>query len=60
MNRIRYDDYLIAAALTFARRHQPGWSWARWRYVCRCGAELPCRARHRLPISRGHWPGEDQ
>ncbi|MEV6695231.1 hypothetical protein AB0M35_27535 [Micromonospora sp. NPDC051196] len=57
MNRIRYDDYLIATALTLARRHRPIWSWTHWRRVCRCGAELPCRTRHRIPINRGHWPG---
>lgn len=60
MSRIRYDEYLLAVARTFARRHKPVWSWVRWRYVCRCGVELPCRARHSIPIDRGHWPGEDQ
>jgi len=54
--RVSYNEYLLVTALTFARRHQPVWSWERWREVCRCGAELPCRARHRIPISRGHWP----
>ncbi len=54
--RVSYDAYLSAAALTFARRHRPVWCWRRWRRVCRCGAELPCHARHRIPINRGHWP----
>jgi hypothetical protein len=55
MDRIRYDDYLLATTLTLAHRHRPVWSWKRWRRVCRCGKELPCRARHRIPINRGHW-----
>ncbi|MEV1075741.1 hypothetical protein [Micromonospora parva] len=54
--RVSYDEYLSATALTFARRHRPLWSWQLWRRVCRCGADLPCRGRHRIPISRGHWP----
>ncbi|MDH6471540.1 hypothetical protein M2303_005108 [Micromonospora sp. H404/HB375] len=54
--RVSYDAYLSAAALTFARRHRPVWCWRRWRRVCRCGADLPCHSRHRLPINRGHWP----
>nr|WP_231926455.1 hypothetical protein [Micromonospora siamensis] len=52
-----YDAFLLAVALTLARRHRPVWSWRRWRRVCRCGADLPCHVRHRLPIGRGHWPG---
>ncbi|QGN50086.1 hypothetical protein ACN26Y_00060 [Micromonospora sp. WMMD558] len=57
---VSYDGYLLAVALTLARRHRPVWSWSLWRRVCRCGAELPCHARHRIPIRRGHWPGEEQ
>ncbi|WP_431977228.1 hypothetical protein [Micromonospora haikouensis] len=57
--RVTYEEYVVAVALTLARRHRPVWSWKRWRRVCRCGAELPCRARHRIPIGRAHWPGED-
>ncbi|SCE95286.1 hypothetical protein GA0070558_115101 [Micromonospora haikouensis] len=57
--RVTYEEYVVAVALTLARRHRPVWSWKRWRRVCRCGAELPCRARHRIPIRRAHWPGED-
>lgn len=60
MRRVRFDDYLLATALTFARRHRPVWSWIRWRYVCRCGNELPCRSRHKIPINRGHWPDEGE
>ncbi|MFG1844570.1 hypothetical protein [Micromonospora carbonacea] len=56
--RVTYEEYVVAVALTLARRHRPVWSWKRWRRVCRCGAELPCRARHRIPIGRAHWPGE--
>ncbi|KAB1935040.1 hypothetical protein F8271_22205 [Micromonospora sp. ALFpr18c] len=59
-SHVPYDDYLLAVALTLARRHRPVWSWRRWRRVCRCGADLPCRVRHRIPIRRGHWPGEEQ
>ncbi|WFE52024.1 hypothetical protein [Micromonospora sp. WMMD1155] len=54
--RVSYNEYLLVTALTLARRHRPVWSWARWRTVCRCGADLPCRARHRIPINRAHWP----
>lgn len=60
MRRVPYDEYLIAAALTLARRHRPVWCWRRWRRVCRCGAELPCRSRHRIPINRRHWPTEEE
>ncbi|WP_433528783.1 hypothetical protein ACQPYA_20885 [Micromonospora sp. CA-263727] len=45
--RASYDEYLSATALTFARRHRPVWSWRHWRRICRCGADLPCRARRR-------------
>ncbi|MFI7436244.1 hypothetical protein [Micromonospora haikouensis] len=54
--RVSYKEYLLATALTLACRHKPVWSWVRWRYVCACGNELPCRHRHRLPISHRHWP----
>ncbi|SCF40995.1 hypothetical protein GA0070216_11485 [Micromonospora matsumotoense] len=54
--RVTYEDYLLAAALTLARRHRPTWSWTRWRRVCRCGAELPCRAGRRTLLAPGHWP----
>lgn len=57
--RVTYDQYVIAAALTLARRHRPKWSWRKWRWVCRCGADLPCRNRHRVPINRGHWPPQE-
>ncbi|MFV2009763.1 MULTISPECIES: hypothetical protein [unclassified Micromonospora] len=53
---VSYDEYLVAVAATLARRHRPQWSWRRWRRTCRCGAELPCRTLHRVPINRGHWP----
>ncbi|RUL92050.1 hypothetical protein EG812_18295 [Verrucosispora sp. FIM060022] len=58
--RVSYDEYLSATALTFARRHRPVWCWRRWRWTCRCGSDLPCRARHRIPINRGHWPQESE
>nr|WP_255292650.1 hypothetical protein [Micromonospora sp. WMMA1996] len=58
--RVSYDEYLSATALTLARRHRPAWSWRRWRWVCRCGDELPCRVRHRVPIGVAHWPGEER
>ncbi|PZG24182.1 hypothetical protein C1I95_01165 [Micromonospora craterilacus] len=54
--RVSYDEYISATALTFARRHRPVWSSQFHRRICRCGADLPCRARHRIPIRRGHWP----
>lgn len=57
--RVSYEEYLVAVALTLARRHRPVWSWRKWRRICRCGADLPCHARHRIPINRGHWPGEE-
>lgn len=43
--RVSFDEYLIATALTLARRHRPVWSWQRWRRICRCGNELPCHTR---------------
>ncbi|TBL44446.1 hypothetical protein EYA84_01700 [Verrucosispora sp. SN26_14.1] len=61
VRRVSYDEYVSATALTFARRHRPVWSWQHWRRICNCGADLPCRARHRIPITRGRWPQtEDQ
>lgn len=56
---VSYDAYLLAVALTLTRRHRPVWSWRHWRRICRCGGDLPCRSRHRIPISRGHWPSQD-
>ncbi|TNH27279.1 hypothetical protein FHG89_18340 [Micromonospora orduensis] len=56
--RVSYAGYLAAVALTLVRRHKPVWSWTRWRNVCGCGNELPCRTRHKIPVNRGHWPGE--
>lgn len=59
--RVAYGEYLFSVALTLAARHRPVWSWRRWRRVCRCGADLPCGTRHRIPISRHHWPtGEER
>ncbi|OON28882.1 hypothetical protein BSA16_24285 [Micromonospora sp. Rc5] len=58
MPMVRSDEYLLAAALTLARRHRPVWSWIRWRRVCRCGSELPCRAKRRVPTSAGYRPGD--
>ncbi|WMF04539.1 hypothetical protein [Micromonospora robiginosa] len=56
---VPYEDYLLAIARTLVRRHRPAWSWRKWRWVCRCGADLPCRVRHRVPIGRSQWlPGE--
>ncbi|KXK60840.1 hypothetical protein AWW66_16735 [Micromonospora rosaria] len=60
MRRVSYDEYVLRVALTLARRHRTVWSWRRWRRVCRCGAELPCRQRHKLPLNRGHWPEPEQ
>ncbi len=54
--RVSYEEYLSAAAMTFARRHRPLWRQRR----CACGADLPCRATHRIPISREHWPTEHE
>jgi hypothetical protein len=58
--RVSYEEYLSVVAYTFARRHGPVWSWRWWRRICRCGSELPCRARHRVPINRGHWPDDNR
>ncbi|WP_320067647.1 hypothetical protein [Micromonospora sp. RTGN7] len=55
---VRYEEYVVAAALTLARRHKPVRPWIRWRNVCKCGNELPCRDRRRIPISSENWPGE--
>ncbi|MER5458116.1 hypothetical protein ABT008_25415 [Micromonospora sp. NPDC002389] len=52
---VSYEKYVLLTALTLAQRHRPVWSWRKWRMVCRCGSSLPCRARHRVPINRGHW-----
>ncbi len=57
--RITYDQFIAAVALTLARRHGPAWNRILKRVTCRCGRDLPCRVRHRLPIKRGHWPGEE-
>ena len=57
--RLPYEGYLLAVASTLVRRHRPAWSWRKWRWVCRCGADLPCRNRHRVPINRGHWPPQE-
>ena len=51
-----YDQYVIATALALAGRHRPVWSWRKWRKLCRCGNDLPCQSRHRLPIQRDSWP----
>jgi hypothetical protein len=56
--RVSYDEYLRIVATTFAWRHRSTWSWRKWRFVCRCGSDLPCRFRHRVPVNRGHWPRE--
>ncbi len=55
---VSYDEYVLAVGLNLARRHQPVWSWREWRRICRCGSDLPCRIRHRIPVDRGHWPSE--
>lgn len=57
--RLPYEGYLLAVASTLVRLHRPAWSWRKWRWVCRGGAELPCRNRHRVPINRGHWPSQE-
>ncbi len=45
-----YDRiYLHAFAEAMARNHRPQWSWARLRWVCRCGSELPCLTLCRPP-----------
>ncbi|RFS46567.1 hypothetical protein D0Q02_10765 [Micromonospora craniellae] len=58
VRQMTYNEFLLAAALTFARRHRPRWNHVLRRVTCRCGRDLPCRVRHRVPINRGHWPGE--
>lgn len=57
--RVSYDQYLIAVAMTLARRHRPVWLWRKWKWTCRCSADLPCHSRHVIPINRGHWPTQD-
>jgi hypothetical protein len=56
MPRITYEEYVLIIVETLAARHRPVWSWEKWRRVCGCGGELPCRTLHRLPINTGHWP----
>ncbi|GIJ28112.1 hypothetical protein Vqi01_32740 [Micromonospora qiuiae] len=56
--RVAYDEYLFVTARTLARRHRPTWNHILGRVTCRCGRDLPCSARHRIPINRGHWPGK--
>lgn len=58
--RLSYDQYVIAVALTLGRRHRPTWSWRKWKRICCCGSDLPCRSRHRVPISREHWLFEEE
>jgi hypothetical protein len=58
--RLRYDEYLAVVAMTLARRHRPVWSWQAWSRVCSCGSELPCRATHKIPIRREHWPSQEE
>jgi hypothetical protein len=57
---VPYEEYLAAVAMTLARRHRPTWSWEKWRRVCGCGSELPCHTTHRIPISRDHWPSQEE
>jgi hypothetical protein len=38
------DAYFAAYRAAVIRNHRPQWSWARFCVVCRCGAEVPCRA----------------
>lgn len=54
--RVSYDEYLVAVALTLARRHRPLWVRGR----CVCGVDLPCRVAHRPLIGRRHWPAQDE
>ncbi|HEY0697564.1 MAG TPA: hypothetical protein VGD43_07110 [Micromonospora sp.] len=56
---IRYDEYVLAVALTVARWHRPVWSDTQRRAACRCGADLPCQARERV-VRRRDWPGHRQ
>ncbi|WP_341717871.1 hypothetical protein QQG74_29295 [Micromonospora sp. FIMYZ51] len=53
---VTYDEYLLGVARTLARRHRPTWNHILKRVNCRCGRDLPCPIRHRVPINRGHWP----
>ena len=59
VRRISYGEYIAAVALVLARRHRPVWSWRKQRQVCRCGADLPCRARLRIQVNRGRWEVSD-
>ncbi|RZT80664.1 hypothetical protein EV382_3922 [Micromonospora violae] len=60
MRAVRFHDCLLSAVMTLAWLHRPTWSCLGRRYVCRCGAELPCRSRHRIPWNQPQWPGEHQ
>jgi hypothetical protein len=54
--QVTYDEYLAAVALSLARTHAPVWNHILRRTTCRCGRDLPCRARRAIPISRANWP----
>jgi hypothetical protein len=54
--RVSYGEYLSAVAMTLARRHRPLWLVRK----CACGGDLPCRATHRIPIRREHWPSQEE
>ncbi|MFC4108456.1 hypothetical protein ACFOX0_21290 [Micromonospora zhanjiangensis] len=56
--RLSHDEYVLAVAFNLARLHRPVWSLRRWRRVCRCGADLPCRSRYLVPVNHGHWPSQ--
>ncbi|TBL41933.1 hypothetical protein EYA84_05615 [Verrucosispora sp. SN26_14.1] len=55
---VSFKECLAGVALTLTRRHRPAWNHILKRVTCRCGRDLPCRVRHRVPINQGHWPGE--
>ncbi|MFY1701901.1 MULTISPECIES: hypothetical protein [Micromonospora] len=54
--RITYDEYLAAVALSLARTHAPAWNHILKRTTCRCGRDLPCGGRRPIPIRRENWP----
>jgi hypothetical protein len=42
---VPHSEYFAAYRAAIARLHRRQWSWARLRFVCRCGSELPCPVR---------------
>lgn len=51
-------EQIVSYTLTPEGRHRPVWSRRKVKLDRRCGGGLPYLSRHRIPIRRGHRPGE--